>query len=144
MAKPTGRPCGFNQEMADLICERVSTHSCGLQRLCNMFDDMPVKSTINLWRSQFPAFSAQYALAKLKQADLLAEEIIEIADDSRGDITINEQGEEVINSEFVARSRLRIDTRKWLASKLLPKQYGDKTQTEVTVRNHEDELKALE
>lgn len=60
----------------------------------------------------------------------MAEEILAIADDSRADTEIryDAQGEsyEAPNSEWLQRSRLRVDTRKWLMSKLAPKKYGDK------------------
>lgn len=118
-----GRPTDYTPELGSLICQRVATSTLGLNKIC-MADDMPVKSTVNLWRYKYPEFSAQYAQAKLVQADLLAEECIDIADDDSNDIKVNFEGEEVANTEFIARSRLRIDTRKWLASKLLPKQYG--------------------
>ena len=68
----------------------------------------------------------------IKQAEILAEEILQIADDASGDIKYDKDGNESLNGEFVARSRLRIDTRKWLAAKLLPKAYGDKKQVEET------------
>ncbi len=120
-----GRPTDYTPEIAALICERVATSTHGLYKLCSMYDDMPVKSTVNLWRYRHPEFSTQYAQAKMVQADLLAEECIEIADDTSNDTKLNPlTGEEVANAEFIARSRLRIDTRKWLAAKLLPKQYG--------------------
>lgn len=128
---PGGRPTKYSPEMAALICERVATNTCGLAKLCATNEDLPQKCTINLWRYKYPEFSSQYAQAKLKQADLLAEEILEIADDDSGDVRINpETGDEYLNSEFVARSRLRIDTRKWLAMKLLPRQYGDEAKKE--------------
>ncbi len=121
-----GRPTDYNEIIAALICERVATHTLGLERLCNMYDDLPSKFTVNLWRYKHPEFSTRYAQAKLVQADLLAEECLEIADDDSRDVKINpETGDEYLNTEFVARARLRIDTRKWLAMKLLPKQYGD-------------------
>lgn len=120
-----GRPTDYNEEIAKLICERVATSTDGLGKLCAMHDDMPSKFTVNLWRYKYPEFSAQYALAKMTQADLLAEECLDIADDDSGDTRIDpETGYETCNTEFIARSRLRIDTRKWLAAKLLPKQYG--------------------
>jgi len=123
--KKTGRPTDYTPELAALICQRVATTTLGLERMCAMHEDLPVKSTVNLWRYKYPEFSALYAQAKLAQADLLAEEILEIADDTSHDTKVNpETGEEYLNSEFVARSRLRIDSRKWLASKLLPRQYG--------------------
>lgn len=123
-----GRPTKYNQEIADLICERVATTTFGLARMCEMYDDMPEKITINVWRHRYPEFAARYAQAKLKQADLLAEEILDISDDGKNDWmeTWGKDGDIgwKLNGEHVQRSRLRIDTRKWLASKLLPKQYG--------------------
>lgn len=127
---PGGRPTKYNEKIAALICDRVASHAWGLMRLCKEYDDLPDKDTINLWRSKHPEFSVQYAQAKLKQADLLADECLEIADDASCDVKYDKDGNEMINAEFVARSRLRIDTRKWLASKLLPKQYGNEARKE--------------
>ncbi|MRT15310.1 hypothetical protein GJV07_24135 [Enterobacteriaceae bacterium RIT711] len=70
----------------------------------------------------------QYARAREVQAEILAEEIIEIADDSSGDVFVDDDGREQTNHERVARSRLRVDARKWYASKLAPKRYGDRIQ----------------
>lgn len=133
--KPAGRPTLYSQELADLVCERVATSTMGLARLCESYDDLPNKSTINLWRYRYPEFSAQYAQAKLKQADLLAEEMLDIADDGTNDWmeSFGQDGESIgykLNGEHVQRSRLRIDTRKFLASKLLPKQYGQQAEEE--------------
>lgn len=72
----------------------------------------------------------QYARAKERCADLLAEEIIEIADDSQSDYKIREDGTKYIDNEAVQRSRLRVDARKWYAGKLAPKKYGDKVVNE--------------
>jgi len=126
---PGGRPTDYCDEMATLICQRVATHTVGLHKLCTMYDDLPSKFTVNLWRYKHPEFSARYAQAKLMQADLLAEECLDIADEDSNDIRIDpETGYETCNTEFIARSRLRIDTRKWLAAKLLPKQYGERKE----------------
>jgi hypothetical protein len=124
-----GRPTDYCEETAALICERVATNTVGLLRLCAMFPDMPTKATINLWRFKHPEFSAQYAQAKLMQTELLAEECLDIADDSRNDwmesLDDDEQGEGWrLNGDHVNRCRLRIDTRKFFAAKLLPKKYG--------------------
>ena len=119
-----GRPTDYTQELADLICERIATHGIGLKKLCEMYDDIPEKVTIRRWCLKYPQFRSQYAQAKFLQIETLVDEIIDIADDSSHDITLTDQGKEVCNSEFIARSRLRIDTRKWLASKLVPKVYG--------------------
>lgn len=132
--KQAGRPTLYCEELAALICERVATSTMGLARLCALHDDLPDKTTVNLWRYRHPEFSTQYAQAKLKQADLLAEEMLDIADDGTNDWmeSFGEEGEVAwkFNGEHVQRSRLRIDTRKFLASKLLPKQYGQHSEEE--------------
>ncbi len=142
MANLGGRPTDYNEEIAKLICERVATHDCGIQKLCDMYDDMPDKSTIRLWKLKHIAFSTQYADAKRQQVENYAEDIIDIADEDSGDIKYDKDGNESLNGEFVARSRLRVDTRKWLASKLAPKLYGDK-KTEDTI-NPQDTLTKIQ
>jgi len=142
-----GRPTDYTPELADLICERIATHPIGLQRLCNMYDDLPQKITIRRWRKKHPEFSAQYAQAKIEQVEWLVDEILEIADDTSQDNIVNEFGDTLCNSEHIARSRLRIDTRKWLASKLVPRVYGNKLQHDANITtsmSYEDALKELE
>lgn len=82
------------------------------------------------WLAADEAFMQQYARAKELCADVLAEEIIEIADDTRFDVRVKEDGAEVTDNEVVQRSRLRVDARKWYASKLSPKKYGDRVVNE--------------
>jgi len=80
-----------------------------------------------------PDLEKQYARAKELQAEMLADEIVQISDDGENDTYIrrdtdgNQIGEE-INHDVIARSRLRVDARKWVAAKLLPKKYGDKQE----------------
>ena len=104
--------------------------------MCKIFPEFPAHESILLWRRKYPEFSAQYKEAKLQQAELFAEDIIDIADDDSCDVIFGENGI-VQNSEFIARSRVKIDARKWVACKLLPKVYGDKS--DVTVTSLEDE-----
>lgn len=68
-----------------------------------------------------------YARAIRVRAENLAEEIVQIADDSSEDEVIDPvSGKIKINYENIQRSRLRVDARKWCAAKLLPNKYGDK------------------
>ena len=103
-------------------------------------DEMPALSTVFLWIGKHPEFSDQYTRARESQADALFEDILEIADDARND-WMERRGEEgagwVVNGEHLQRSRLRIDARKWMAGKLRPKKYGDKTQIEGPGENGE-------
>jgi hypothetical protein len=70
-----------------------------------------------------------YAGAREAQADKFADDIIQIADDGRNDTYETDDGTKT-DQDVIARSRLRVDARKWLASKMAPKKYGDKLQTE--------------
>ena len=96
-----------------------------------MDEGMPAQSTVYKWLIDNDGFSEKYARAREVQAEFLAEEIIQIADDASGDSTTDEDGNERMNAEFVARSRLRVDARKWYASKVAPKKYGDRIQQDI-------------
>lgn len=110
-----GRQTEYNQPTADKVCALL-TEGISLRTICKR-DDLPCAATIFKWLREQPAFSDQYAKAKEASADALLEDMLYIADDS---------------SEDVQRSRLRVDTRKWAASKLKPKKYGDKITQENT------------
>lgn len=93
---------------------------------------MPDRSTVHLWVVEDrEGFSRQYANARQAQALRWADEILEIADDGTNDTYETDEGERV-DSDVIQRSRLRVDTRKWLLSKVLPKVYGDRTALEVS------------
>lgn len=145
----TGRPSSFTQEIADKICEGIADGK-SLRSLCEG-DDMPAKSSIFKWLSQRKEFADQYARAREAQADALFDDILTIADDGRNDSYTDDDGNERTNQDVIARSRLRVDARKWMAGKLRPKVYGEKIQTEhsgeMTVRSatdlKDDELAAI-
>lgn len=122
-------PMPFNQEVADYLCERIATSSRGLKAICDEDEKLPSVSTILKWLNNSDDFKLQYAHARELQADYLADEIIEISDDASKDLQrIDDFGNPIENKEFVSRSRLKIDARKWIASKLRPKKYGDKLE----------------
>lgn len=124
------RPTDYNQEIADRICEAISEGQ-SLRAICAA-DDMPCKASVFRWLTLHPEFSDQYARAREEQAESLADEIVAIADESLNDTYIDQNGNERVNTEVVARARLRVDARKWVASKLKPKKYGDKVMQELS------------
>ena len=83
---------------------------------------MPGRETVFRWLREHDAFRDQYARAKAESVHALAEEILEIADDTSGDY----DAEGRLRPENIQRSRLRVDTRKWILSKLAPHRYGDR------------------
>lgn len=91
-------------------------------------EDMPDRSTVYRWLLAHEGFRDIYTRAREDQADTLADEIIDIADDSANDLMVGENGDEVVNRENVNRARLRVDARKWVAAKLKPRKYGDSTK----------------
>ena len=115
--RPVGRPTKYSQEMADKICGLIS-NGMSLRAICNV-NGMPARGTVYQWLSENIEFQDQYTRARVEQADYFAEEIVEIADSVEAD------------SAAVAKARLQVDARKWAASKLAPKKYGEKTELDV-------------
>ncbi len=123
-----GRPSDFTEETANLICEQIAL-GLSLREICQS-DEMPDKSTVFRWLTANETFRDQYARAREAQMEHWAEEVLEIADDGSNDWMERQRQdgstETVLDHEHVQRSRLRVDSRKWLMSKLAPKKYGDK------------------
>ncbi len=142
---PAGRPITYTKELGEEICLAISTTGKGLTRLCKENPHWPCRQNIFEWRIKIKEFGDMYAKAKQEQIEYLVDETLEISDESGFDAHVNEKGEAVCDSEAINRARLRVDTRKWLASKLAPKLYGDKVsnETTLTIKNQEDWIKDL-
>lgn len=123
------RPTIYTDELALTICERLAEGST-LRELCRQ-EDMPGRSTVFRWLEEKPAFRDRYARACEWRAESWGDELLDIADDGSLDYVATEDGER-FDGEHVQRSKLRVDTRKWLMSKAAPKKYGDKVTNELT------------
>lgn len=99
--------------------------------MCEEREGWPAERTIYQWLEKHEEFVQKYARARERQADREVDQIVVIADDSGFDAQIVD-GRAVVNSESVNRARLRVDARKWRASKLAAKKYGDKITQEQT------------
>lgn len=122
----------YTDRLAALICERLAEGQ-SLREICRD-NSMPAMSTVFRWLAANESFREQYARAREAQADAFGEDIIDIADDATNDWMLRRQGEdtvEVINSEHISRSKLRVDARKWLMSKMAPKKYGDRIDSNI-------------
>lgn len=127
LPNPVGPPTIFTPELFLTICDRLSNGE-SLRSVCRD-ETMPDKKTVLRWIRDDDQLRIQYARAKEESADALVDEMIEIADDASNDFMTIEKGNssyEVENREVTNRSKLRVETRKWIASKLKPKRYGDK------------------
>ena len=98
------------QKQFNMVCERIAGGE-SLRTICKD-KDLPTARGVLKWLNADGNDAAvqQYAQAREEQADHYAEEIITIAD----------------TETDAAIARVRVDARKWVASKLKPKRYGDK------------------
>lgn len=122
------------QKVMEILCNRISGCSLSLFTILSQGHEgntLPSVVAIMEWLQADPALANQYSRAKETQTEFLSEEMLQIADDGANDLMETENGP-ALNSEHIQRSKLRIETRKWLMGKLKPKKYGDKTVTEIT------------
>jgi hypothetical protein len=123
-----GRGTVSRERIERRICELLA-EGWTLRQVCSE-PGMPSKATVLRWTQGEGPFADHYARAREVGYHSMADELIEIADDGRNDWIEREgrggQTYIALNDEAVARSKMRIDTRKWLLSKALPKIYGDK------------------
>lgn len=137
--KTPGRPRTYDRSaVIDYVCSQLTSSSVSLAAILRgtMPDGsgLPNYSEIMSWILDDPTFSEKYTRAREYQADFLFDELVEIADDCRNDwMERNDPTNPgyVANRELVARTKLRLDTRKWCASKLKPKKYGERMDVSV-------------
>jgi len=125
MSRPTIR----TNELEDDILSRIA---CGesLRGICAE-DGMPNISTVIRWLAADEDFARKYTRAREMQAEILADEMLDIADNDKSDrIDIKDKDGNIIRTEqnnvAVARSKLKLEQRRWWAEKLRPKVYGNK------------------
>ena len=128
----------YSLQICDTICERLSSGE-SLRSICES-KSMPSITTVMRWLADEDksAFREQYVRAREMQADRMAEDILSIADEMCTTVRADKHGsrdedgvgntEVIFDATAVARNRLRVDARKWLASKMAPKKYGDKIE----------------
>ena len=124
---PAGRPTKMTPEVQEKILDRI-VQGESLVKILKSSDKYPAYSKFCAFLDSNEEFREKYVRAKEAQADFLAEEILEIADDGRNDKFVDENGKTKIDYDNIQRSRLRVDTRKWIASKLKPKKYSERIQ----------------
>lgn len=118
----------FSQELFDEICERIASGE-SLRKICKN-EKMPALVSVWRWLNNDEELSKQYARAREEQAETLADEITEISD---AEMPVGIDGK--IDAAAVNQARLKIDARKWVASKLKPKKFGDFTKIQAEVKD---------
>ena len=129
MRKVMGRPTKYRVSVARGICLRLMLGQ-SLNEICKI-KGYPSKTTVFTWLQIKPDFLDQYRRAREVQQETHLDALLEIADDATNDwMERNAKGDDEkawqLNGEHVNRSKLRIDTRKWIMERLAPKVYGSK------------------
>lgn len=130
----------YSQEDKDRIFNEICTLIENGMAVRNALkqDGMPDSKTFYDWMDKDNSKLQQYARACELRADMMAEDMLEIADDGTNDymtITKGDTEYNVEDREVTSRSKLRVEARKWLLSKMNPKKYGDKT--DITTNGNE-------
>jgi len=107
------------------ICKKMGEEGRSLRSVLSE-EGMPDRSTFYEWIRNDDLKSDHYARVKEDRADYIFEDILNIADETHNDRRVKSDGAEVVDHEAIQRSKLRVDARKWMLSKMLPKKYGDK------------------
>ncbi len=128
--KKMGKPPIYSKTMADEICDRIAGGE-SVRQICRD-EHMPSAKCVYLWLldDEKKYFLEKYEKARVIQADAFHDEIFDIADDGSNDWQERELDSgrviELPNHEYINRSKLRVDARKWAISRMNPRKYGDK------------------
>lgn len=127
------RDSSYTEEIAIAICDRLANGE-SLRSICQD-ESMPSRATVFRWLNDEPEFETRYVRAREFQAEGYADEMADIADDGSNDWMErhDKDGENTgwqLNGEAVARSKIRLEQRRWYAEKLLPKKFGARQHIE--------------
>ena len=121
---PVGRPSKYTEDIGINICALLAAGT-PITKIV-LLENMPSQQTVYTWLRKHPEFLEMYEIARQDLAHTMANQIQEIIDEKPLQI-VDEAGNIKYDSGSIADKRLRMDGRKWLAAKYLPKVYGERT-----------------
>lgn len=127
----TGRPSKYSVRIASEICGMISTSTDSIEKILASDERFPSKSNFYMWIQKKPAFQDMYARAKKLQLMVIADELMSISDTPVAGLTIIDKPNgktERRRGDMTRHRELQIETRKWILSKLMRKEYGDRDQ----------------
>lgn len=123
-----GRKTTYDKKIAVSICQRLSDGE-PLASICRE-TGYPSVRTVSDWKAAQPNFAADFARAREDGFDAIAEECLRIADETALDTVVTEHGDRA-NTEWISRSKLRVETRLKLLAKWDPKRYGERQAIDI-------------
>jgi len=120
--KKMGRPAKMDAVVFEKVCSEIEVTHEGLNALCKQYDSSAPAFIAFKNADESGKLSERYARARDNQADYLADLMLDVAFSKSSD------------PNMVQRDRLKIDSLKWIASKLKPKMYGDKLDLTADIK----------
>lgn len=125
-----GRPIKWTQERKETAMTFVLQQIADGKSVKSIFDkreiELPTRSMFHTWLIENSGFLDKYEKSMIMRSDIIFDEILEIADETANDEIDLGDGIKAVNHEAIQRARLKIDARKWILAKMVPKKYGDK------------------
>lgn len=116
----------FSQTKADEVIRLVGEEGVSLRKACKTAG-VPRK-TFSGWLDGRPELQERYQVARDLMLDVLADEIVDLADEA--DAKVDGR----VDAAFVQAQRLKVDARKWVLSKLRPETYGDRLKLDAKAK----------
>lgn len=138
-AKP-GRPTAYNETIAERICTRLA-EGASLREICDADSSLPGRGTILGWAHDVShPFAARYRAARELQFWGMVDDLLDIADNGKNDWMqrLDKDGVPTgwqVNGEHIQRSKVRVETRKWIAARMLRAFFGETVDLKHTGPN---------
>lgn len=122
----------YPEEMKGRVCAEIAKVG-SLRRVCRM-EGMPDRRTVMRWLDEDTVFAAEYARAKQVGIEDFIEETLDLADTPEEGVEVSDGplGRTVKTGDMLGHRKLQVETRRWLAERMLPKLYGPKTGLELS------------
>ena len=135
----------YSEELAEELCSIIASTPLPYNKIHELYPHLPDQDTVVNWRRKREGFAERWLEAKKVQVELLVDDMIFISDDDENDILHDDAGKIIFNQSAIFRAKLKIETRKWLAARLLP-MYAERqiVDNNISVKSHEDLLRELD
>jgi hypothetical protein len=112
-----GRPgIPYDEKMGDLILEEFAKGQASLRALCEKHG-FPDRSVVYRWILESPEFASKFAIAREIAMHGYVDDMVYLVD----------------NAKDIGRAKAQVAARQWMATRLLPRVYGDNINHEHTI-----------